>query len=252
MKTFLQKNWPDIENKAVAYSLNFIYMAYSYDSVHENYFKPCCSETKSLSVHYKNFEISKSQIKKPYFQLDWFFYGVSPQLKNELVDFGIDDAENIFRPIYTKKEREIVAFSIEPVHILKPIYKENDYNIDVLCEKHNVVWATVNDENLYRKSRYKLGEPIYISKEVLDDFHDFNYTYEFFGPGGYLLRNVIVSKRIYDFIISLYPRAEFRPVLIKEESIETAEMKQKRLREQRLKVWRQSLKKSQSNNQGTV
>ncbi len=243
MNTFLEKNWPDIADEAVAYSLNFVYMAYSYDSVHEYYFKPCCSETKSLCKHYRDFEIPKSQIKKPYFQLDWFFYGISPQLKKEIVAFGIDDSENIFRPIYSKNEKDPVAFSIEPVHILKPIYKENDYNIKVICEQHDVVWATVKEENRYRNSKYKMGEPIYISKEVNDDLHDFNYTYEFFGPGGYLVRDVIVSKRIYDFIISLYPRAEFRPVLIKEESIETEEMKQKRLREQRLREWRMSLNK---------
>ena len=243
MKTFVEKNWPYVADKSVAYSLNFVYMAYSYDSVHSDYFKTCCTEAKSFSKHYKDFEIPKSQIKKPYFQLDWYFYGINPQLKRELVDFGFDDAEDIFRPIYSKKDREIVAFSIEPTHVLKPIYKENDYNVKVICEKHDIVWASVKDENLFSRSKYDLGDPIYISKEALDDLHDFNYTYEYFGPGGYLVRKVIVSKRIYDFIISLYPRAEFRPVLIKEEPIETEEMKQKRLREQRLSEWRQSMNK---------
>lgn len=245
MMTFLQKNWLDIVEKSVAYSLNFVSMAYSYDSQKgSDFFIPCCENTKSRVVHYKDFEYPKSKATfKPYFQLSCFVYAISEELKNAILDFGIDDEENIFRPIYSKKNREIVAFSIEPTHILKPIYKENDYNIKVICEKHDVVWATVKDENLNRKSNYKLGEPIYISKEAYDDLHDFNYTYEFFGPGGYLVRKVIVSKRIYDFIISLYPRAEFRPVLIKEEPIETEEMKQKRLREQRLREWRQSLNK---------
>lgn len=244
MKTFAQKHWPQEDKKAVAYKLNFVSMAYGYgDRIHGDYFRPCCEKTKAVSVHYKDFEFPKSKtVLKPYIQLDWYFYAVSEELKNAIIDFGIDDnEEDIFRPVWTKKHDKPLCYSIEPKHILKPIAQENNYDTKVVCEDHDVVWAFRKKDDY---TDYKgIGGPVYISEEVLEDFHDFNYTYEFFGPGGYLLRNVIVSKRVYDFIISLYPRAEFRPVLIKEEPIETEEMKQKRLRDQRLKKWRESLKK---------
>ena len=239
MKTFAQKNWPDEDKKAVAYQLNFVSMCYGYDSdLHKDYFKPCCEKIKSVFIHYKDFEFPKANIKKSYFQLDWYYFAVTEELKNAIIESGIDDKEeDIFRPIWTRKHDVPIAYSIEPKHILKPIYKENDYNIKTICSDCDVVWATV-------KADYfdgTIGRPIYISEDVLNDLHDFNYTYEYFGPGGYLLRDVIVSKKVYEIILKLYPRAEFRPVLIKEEPIETEEMKQKRLREQRLREWRQSL-----------
>jgi len=135
-----------------------------------------------------------------------------------------------------------IAYSIEPQHVLKPIYKENNYNIEKICDKCDVVRATKKD--IYQHCDYDLGEPLYISKDVLDDFHDFNATYEYF-CGGYLLREVVMSKRVCDFILSIYPRAEFRPVLIKEEPIETEEMIQRRLRQQKLAEWRERYRSKQ-------
>lgn len=244
MKTFAQKNWPDEDKEAVAYQLNFVSMCYGYShDGHENYFKECCEMCKTLSVHYKDFEFPKANMKKPYMQLDSYFYAVSEELKNAIIEFGIDDIEkDVFRPIWTREHDKPIGFSIEPKHILKPIFKENNYELETICPNCNVIQAFIRDDDLTGRKDYNgMGRPLYISKDVLEDFHDFNYTCEFFGPGGYLLREVIVSKRIYDFIINLYPRAEFRPVLIKKELVETEEMKQKRLREQRLRKWRATL-----------
>lgn len=217
-KTFVDRFWPDIGNSAVAYQLNFVYMCYGYGSErHSTYFKPCCEHNESISIHYRDFEYPKSSIKKPYVQLDWGYYAVGEALKNAIVKFGIDDAEeDVFRAIWTRKHDRPIAYSIEPKHVLKPIYRENDYCVVEICKEHDVYWAHISKKNENSESKYELGDPIYVSREVLEDMHDFNYTYEYFGPGGYLLRDVIVSKRVYEFIISLYPRAEFRPVVIKE------------------------------------
>lgn len=245
MKTFAQKNWPDIAEKAVAYQLNFVSMAYGYnDDVSGKFFKPCCENNRNLSVHFMDFEYPKSKAtSRPYLQLGCFFYAVSEELKNAILEFGIDDKEeDVFRPVWTRKHNQPICYSIEPKHIIKPIAKENDLETEIICSECDVVWAHRRDDDYSFWEYNGSGRPVYISKEVLDDFHDFNYTYEYHGPGGYLVREVIVSKRIYDFIINLYPRAEFRPVLIKEEPVETEEMKQKRLRDQRLREWRESLK----------
>lgn len=218
MKTFAQKNWPIEDKDAVAYQLNFVSMCYGYgNELHKDYFKPCCEKSHVLCVHFKDFEYPKANMKKPYVQLDWYFYAVSEDLKNAIVESGIDDKEeDVFRPIWTRKHDKPIAYSIEPKHILKPIFKENNYRVKTICPDCDVVWATVKDEDLTTEAyNNEIGKPIYISQEVLSDLHDFNYTYEYFGPGGYLLRDVIVSKKIYDIIIKLYPRAEFRPVLIK-------------------------------------
>lgn len=242
MKTFVQKFWPDIADKAVAYVPEFTYMVYTPgNETHEKYFKSCCDSTKSLSVHNADFVVSKSNIKKTCFQLDYFYCGISLDLKEKIMNFGIDDKEeDVFRPIWSKEHNDPIAYSIEPCHSLKPIYKENDYNVETICKKCDVVWAYKN--NSYGHSKYVYGDPIYIPEDVLDDFHDFNVTHEYFGPGGYLLRKVIVSKRIHDFILCICPRAEFRPVLVKEKPIETEEMIQKRIRQQRLKEWREKYK----------
>lgn len=132
MKTFAQKNWPDVADKAVAYAPNFVYMIYTPDNeIHEDRFKPCCDSSKSLPVHSVDFVVPKAQIKKPYFQLDHFYFGVSSDLKDKIIKFRIDDRENdVFRPIWSTKQHDVpIAYSIEPQHVLKPIYKENNYNI---------------------------------------------------------------------------------------------------------------------------
>lgn len=216
-KTFEEKNWPQEFDKAVAYTLNFVSMAYGYGSdVHEDYFKSCCEKNKSVSVHYKDFEFPKSKtILKPYLQLDWYFFAISPDLKKELVELGLDDdEEKIFRPVWTRKHDFPICYSIEPQHILKPIAKVNNFETEIICDKCNVVWA-YHKENEVEAG---IGKPLYITQESLSILHDFNVTYEFFGPGGYLIRKVIVSKKIHDFIINKYPRAEFRPVLLAEDN----------------------------------
>lgn len=216
MKTFSNKNWPKEDENAVAYALNFVSMAYGYDNdIHEDYFKSCCDKCKSVFIHYKDFEIPKASIKKPYFQLDWYFYGVSEDLKNRIIEYGIDDKENdVFRPIWTRKHDKPIGYSIEPKHILNDtIFKENNHDLIVKCSAHDILWSKTKDDDFEARKAYN-GLPVFVSENVLKDIHDFNYTKEFYGPGGYLVRSVIVSKRMADFIIQLYPHAEFRPVII--------------------------------------
>lgn len=221
-KTFAQKNWPLEDKNAIAYQLNFVSIAYGYDSdKHECYFTSCCRKNNSLSIHFKDFEYPKTvAIQKPYFQLDWYFYAVSEELKNAILSFGIDDKEeDVFRPVWTRKHDKPICYSIEPRHILMPIAKENNYETEIICKDCDIVWAYVKNEDLKKHSLYNgLGPPIYVSSNILEDLHDFNVTYEYFGPRGFLVRDVIVSKRICEFILSLYPRAEFRPVVIKGQS----------------------------------
>lgn len=216
-KTFSQKHWPEEDTQAVAYQLNFVSMAYMYDTdMHSDYFKTCCENSKSLCIHYRDFEYPKSKaILRPYHQLSFFYYAISEELKNAILEFGIDDKEeDVFRPVWTRKHDVPISYSIEPKHIMKPIAKENNYIIQTICEEHNIIRA--QEKGSVSAKKYDgLGPPVFISEEAAKDLHDFNYTFEFFGPGGYLLRDVIVSKRVCDFILSLYPKAEFRPVVIK-------------------------------------
>lgn len=214
---FEQKHWPNEANEAVAYSLNFVSIAYGYgDDIHEDYFKPCCEKAKSVSVHFRDFEYPKSKtILKPYVQLDWGFYAINEELKNAILEFGIDDEGDVFRPVWTRKHDKPLCFSIEPKHILKPIAKENNYATKIICKDCDVVWAYRKSDDITAVTEFNgMGRPLYIGKEVIESMHDFNVTYEYFGPGGYLCREVIISKRVHDFIISKYPRAEFRPVVL--------------------------------------
>lgn len=213
--SFEYANWQSDAEKAVAYCPAFVSMAYGYDSdMHEDYFMPCCDKTKAVSVHYRDFEFPKSKtILKPYLQLDWFFYAFSPELTGQIIEFGIDDKpEDVFRPVWTRKHDKPLCYSIEPQHIIEPIARINNYKTKLICADCNTVHATVREKDL--SANNGMDKPLYITEYILADLHDFNVTSEFFGPGGYLLRQVIISKRIHDFIIEKYPRAEFKPVLL--------------------------------------
>ena len=89
----------------------------------------------------------------------------------------------------------------------------------MICKDCDIIWAFRKSDDVTAGAEYKgMGRPVYITKEGLELMHDFNVTYEYFGPGGYLCREVIVSKRVHDFIIAKYPRAEFRPVVLRQEN----------------------------------
>lgn len=53
----------------------------------------------------------------------------------------------------------------------------------------------------------------FITKEVLDDLHDLNVTYEKYEM---YLPYWVVSRRVYDFLIKRYPRMNFEPIFLNE------------------------------------
>ena len=56
-------------------------------------------------------------------------------------------------------------------------------------------------------------EYYYISKEALEDMHDINETYERFNI---FIPEFIVSRRVYDYLIEIYPRMRFIPLFLVE------------------------------------
>ncbi len=211
-KTFAQKHWPNEDKYAVAYLLYFLSVGNSYDdSIHDDFFKPCHKECHPVSVHYKDFTCPRSGIKKDYFQLDWGYFGISTMLKERITSFGIDDdPEQIFRPIWTKKHDEPIAWSIEPSHILPELLISDDYDYRTVCPVCGLTHA-VKKDFVFKNG---ICNAVYITEKSFVSLHDFNYTKESYGPGGYLARDVIISKRIADHILSIFPRAELCPVLI--------------------------------------
>ena len=71
----------------------------------------------------------------------------------------------------------------------------------------------------YREKEYlnENGYPYsFITKEVLDDLHDLNVTYEKYEMH---LPYWVVSRRVYDFLIKRYPKMNFEPIFLMNSSL---------------------------------
>lgn len=200
-----EKNYGDL-SQAVAFVIRFAFMIYSYDDIapYEFYTKTC--STCRRIIQSKNFMTTKSRCKKEFGVLDIMEFGVSEIIKEELI-LNFDITEEDFRPICNKKG-EIVYSQITPQHIMLPISSVNRVKQLKPCRKCGFTQ--------YRMKEYEnsTGEAYYyITKEVLEDMHDINRTFETFDC---FIPKYVVSRRVYDYLIERYPRMKFEPMYLKE------------------------------------
>ena len=122
--TFAEKTWGDCKN-AVAYQLNFIQLCYGYDSdCYNDYFNICphCGHAVSQK---KDYEYPKSGFsKKDYYLLDTYDCGVSCELMEYMLSFGI--IRGNFRPVFTRNHNILLGYQITPIHTLSS-YVANTY-----------------------------------------------------------------------------------------------------------------------------
>ena len=192
-------------DEAKAFALNFTNFVHIYDSVFWGDFieEPC--DACDYWFQSKDYLIPKSNCKKPYGILTTLQFGVSAELKDELIE-RFDVTEDDFRPI-RNKTGEIVFYQITPQHTMLPIYKENGWIPKPPCPKCGRVQYTSVDHLNEKGEWYH-----YISQEALDDMHDFNITYE------RLERHYpiyVISRRVYEFLVERYPRTKYFPFFLK-------------------------------------
>lgn len=204
MSNVNEKRYPNIL-KAVAFRIAFAPMAYTYGDVGWDEIDRYVCERCGLTEQYADFLAPKSTFKKEFAILDTYHYGVSANVRNELIE-NFDISEEDFRPC-RNKTRDIVFYQITPVHTMLPMQSVNRIRQLKPCKKCG--------EIQYREKEYhnEGGYPYrFITKEALNDLHDLNTSYENFEM---YLPNWVVSRRVYDFLIERYPRMNFEPYFLK-------------------------------------
>lgn len=205
MKTYAEKNWGDC-SKAVAYSLNFVQMCYSPGNVPRSEFFKIVCDTCRREEQYKDFEYRKSDFsKKDYFILDYLCYGVSEELKDDMIAFGLNESN--FRPIYKRNSDVVLGYQIVADNILPDMIGINGKYKFSECDVCNHKRYELQDELQATEAYGGLGYPVYLTEEAYKEIQHINCLYEDHD-------DIIISCSLYDFLIKKYPRMECRPVFI--------------------------------------
>ena len=205
MMSNLMERLYDNLGEAKAFAISFTNFVYMYDDIKElDFTAPPCNHCKK-TTQVKDYLVPKSGCRKPYAILDTYEFGVSIDLRNELIQ-RFDIFENDFRPI-RNRTNEIIYYQITPQHVMLPIYQDNKWIAQPPCPECGAVqYIDCEFEN-------EKGEPYYyMSQAALDDMHDLNVTSEKFD---FHLPLFIISRRVYDFLIEKYPRTHYFPLFLK-------------------------------------
>lgn len=198
-----EKRYPNI-SEAVAFRIVFAPMAYTYGDVGWDEIERYVCESCGLTEQYADFLAPKSTFKKEFAILDTYHYGVSANIRKELIE-NFDVTNDDFRPC-RNKTGDIVFYQITPCHTMLPLKSVNRTPALKPCKKCGSIQ--------YREKEYRNenGYPYsYITQEVLDDLHDLNVTYEKYEM---YLPYYVISRRVYDFLIERYPRMNFEPIFL--------------------------------------
>lgn len=203
--TYAEKNWGDCSN-AVAYSLNFVQICYLADSKGwSDFFTSSCSFCERFDVQIENLQYPKSRFsKKDYFYLDIGYYGVSTNLYNDMIEFGVN--KNNFKPIYNTDKTLILGYQIVPMNILSPIFDKNYMTEVDVCHKCGSKIYEYFDDSNSDVAYDGLGYPVYITEETLENLKSVNGTFE--------NTDTIISLELYEYLIKKYPKLECRPVFV--------------------------------------
>ena len=193
-------------NEAKAFALSFTNFAYFYDDLEDTDTHKLVCEHCYKEVQYADYRMPKSSAKKDTSILESLEFGISPALRDELIaNFDITEAD--FRPVRTKKD-EIIYYQITPQHVMLPLYGVNEWPLLSVCS----CCGNIRYDDSGREKNNNSQPYYYISKEVLDDMHDINISFEHLHRDYPLF---IISRRLYDFLIERYPRTHYFPFFLK-------------------------------------
>lgn len=206
MPKLMHKLYDNLE-EAKAFAISFTNFVYFYDDVSTWDFHTEICEKCGKTYQSADYLAPKANCKKPTGILHSLEPGVSPSLRDELIE-NFDVTEADFRPVRTKKD-EIAYYQITPQHTLLPLHEVNMWPILSRCANcGNVRYNDIPKKNQKNESYH------YITPEALTDMHDLNVTFERFHRDYPLF---VISRRLYDFLIERYPRTHYFPFFLKEE-----------------------------------
>ena len=206
MSTFAEKKWGDC-SKAVAYNLNFVQMCYMSGSRSwSDFYNVDCSYCESPSSQKTDFEYPKGKfVKKDYYILDELYFGVSENLRNDMIKYGAGNSD--FRPIYSAKRACILGYQVVPENVLPPIYQVNKMTPVVTCKKCGRTLYEYGDDTGYHEAYDGFGYPYYLTQEACKSLKPLNRMFE-------TKEEVIISLDMYNNLIRKYPKLECRPVFL--------------------------------------
>ena len=207
MPKLMHKLYDNLE-EAKAFAISFTNFVYFYDDVSTWDFHTEICEKCGKTYQSADYLAPKANCKKPTGILHSLEPGVSPALRDELIE-NFDVTEADFRPVRTKKG-EIVYYQITPQHVMLPLHEVNEWPVLSTCPFcGNVRYNDTPERNHIGESYH------YISSATLENMHDLNITFERFHRDYPLF---VISRRLYDFLIERYPRTHYFPFFLKEEA----------------------------------
>lgn len=201
----LMKNLYGNLDEAVAFELSFTNFVHIYDDMClMDFLEELCPVCRK-DIQIKDYLVPRANCTKPYGILSSTEMGVDAELRDELIE-RFDVTEQDFRPVRNKKG-DIVFYQITPQHVMLPMSEENGWKRRPACKNCGSFEYSPNEfENENGEFYY------YISKEALNEMHDFNLSRETFGCH---MPMSIISRRVYDFLIEKYPRTHYVPFFLK-------------------------------------
>lgn len=200
MNVLMNSLYDDLD-AAKAFCLSFTNFVHTYDDT--CYFdfteKPC--EICDMAIQSKDYLVPRVNCKKPCGILSYLEFGVNPELRDALIE-RFDVTEDDFRPIRNKLG-EIVYYQITPQHTMLPIYKANRWMPHRPCPRCGSQRFSHHD---YENGKGEFFH--YITQEALNEMRDLNVTFERFDTHQPL---VVISRRVYDFLVEKYPRTHYVP-----------------------------------------
>ncbi len=204
MGKLMERLYDDID-KARAFAISFTNFVYMYDDLCFDDFNILACKRCSKYIQTKDYLYPRASCKKNTGILHTLDFGVSPELRNELIA-RFDITEDDFRPIWSKRG-ELVYYQITPQHKMLPIHEVNNWSVVRTCRKCRSV--QYDCELLDNEKEEPYG---YISQAALDEMHDLNVTYESFDRH---TPYYMISRRVYDFLTEKYPRTHYFPFFLK-------------------------------------
>lgn len=208
LKKLMDRLYCNID-EAKAFILSFTNFVYSYDEMLVTDFQTVLCDNCGNAIQSRDYLFPKASCQKPTGLLDTFEFGVSQELRDDLIE-RFDITEKDFRPIRTKRGN-IVYYQITPQHVMLPIHEENGWTAKEPCPCcGSVQYMHLDVKEQHRNDK---GEDIYyISQAALDDMHDLNVTCERFR---FYMPEYIISRRVYDYLTERYPRTHYFPMFLK-------------------------------------
>lgn len=201
----LMKNLYDNLDEAKAFGISFTNFAYFYDDLNTWDFHTRICNMCRRTYQSQDYLAPRVSFKKPTSILESLEFGVSQELRDDLIE-KFDTTEKDFRPIRSKRG-EIVYYQITPQHVMQPLHEVNEWPQKDPCVACGSIQYGFH-EQLNEKGEYFY----YISQDALNDMHDLNVTHEQFR---FYMPMYIISRRLFDYLMELYPRTHYVPFYLK-------------------------------------